>query len=122
MNSTAKREVALKLLEATGIWKSSYAPPGVRLLWRLGFDCPPPHLARFWSVFLVCALYFGIFMGLFMVAMSTFSGTNVPSSSTLLGASLAGICFGLFMATYYAMGRRKYRLPLWKDLHAIPET
>ncbi|TXT34551.1 MAG: ybaA [Comamonadaceae bacterium] len=91
MNTSTKREAALKLLSTTGIWKSNYAPPGVKLLWRLGIDCPPPHLARFWSVFFVCGLF-------------------------------AGLSFGFLMATYYAIGRKKHRLPLWKDIRASGET
>ncbi len=121
MNSSAKRDAALKLLEATDIWKSSYAPPGVRLLWRLGFDCPPPHLASFWSVFLVCAVYFGVVMGLFMLAVSVFAGTYAFSLIPF-GVGIAGLVFGILMATYYAIGRRKYKLPLWKDLSATAET
>jgi len=121
MNSTAKRDAALKLLEATGIWKSNYAPPGLRLLWRLGFDCPPPHLANFSSVFLVCSLYFGVSMGLFMAAVSVFSDAY-DLALVVPGAAVAGLCFGLIMATYYAVGRRKYQLPLWKDLSATAET
>lgn len=121
MNSTAKREAALKLLAATGIWKSNYAPPGVRFLWRLGFDCPPPHFAKFGSVFLVCSLYFGFSMGVCMSAVSVFWGVY-DLSRVPIGATAAGVLFGLFMAAYYAMGRRKYQLPLWKDLSATSET
>jgi polyferredoxin len=119
MNKVAKREAALKLLEATGIWKSNYAPSGLLLLWRLGFDCPPPHLARFWSVFLIYALYFGLSMGLLMLALSAFSDIL---SFTPLDAGVAGLFFGLFMAIYYAIGRRKYQLPLWKDLKVTAEA
>lgn len=106
-----------------GRWtrQSNYAPPGVQLLWRLGCDCPPPHLARFWSVFLVCALYSGVTMGAFMLAVSTFAEVY-DRSLVPMGAAVTGLGFGTLMATYYAMGRRKYRLPLWKDLSATAET
>jgi hypothetical protein len=115
MNTSAKREAALQLLSATGIWKSNYAPPGLRLLWRLGFDCPPPHLAGFWSVFFACGFYFGASMGLLLWAVASYSGYNI-FPSVPLRAAIAGLGFGLFMAAYYAWGRRKHKLPLWKDL------
>ncbi|MFZ6755548.1 DUF6404 family protein, partial [Undibacterium sp. Dicai25W] len=43
MNCSRKRGAALKLLESIGISRSNYAPPLVRLLWRVGIDIPPPH-------------------------------------------------------------------------------
>ncbi|WP_353961414.1 DUF6404 family protein [Rhodoferax lithotrophicus] len=39
-----------------------------------------------------------------------------------LDAGLAGLCFGFFMAIYYAIGRKKHQLPLWKDLSASAKT
>jgi hypothetical protein len=60
-------------------------------------------------------------MGLFMLASSLFTEiyafSNIP-----VGAGIAGLGFGLFMAIYYAMGRRKYKLALWKDLAASAES
>ena len=120
MNSTAKREAAMKLLEATGIWKSNYAPPGLRLLWRLGFDCPPPHLASFWSVFIFSTLYFGVCMGLSMLAISVFIESEIISMIPV-GAAVAGLVFGTIMATYFAIGRWTHQLPLWKDLGTSAE-
>ena len=121
MNTSTKREAALKLLSTTGIWKSNYAPPGVKLLWRLGIDCPPPHLARFWSVFFVCGLFFGLSLGLSMWVVALTSGIYALSWIPL-GAGVAGLSFGFLMATYYAIGRKKHRLPLWKDIRASGET
>ena len=40
MSARTKREAALKLLASTGMWRSSYVPPLLRLLWRLGLDVP----------------------------------------------------------------------------------
>jgi hypothetical protein len=119
MTKTAKREAALKLLEATGMSKSNYAPSGLLFLWRLGFDCPPPHLARFWSVFLVCAVYFGLSMSLLLWVLSAF--TDILSL-TPLDAGLAGLCLGFLMAIYYAIGRWKYQLQLWKDIQVNAES
>ncbi|MBR7778472.1 DUF6404 family protein [Undibacterium rugosum] len=115
MTSSTRREAALRLLETTGMRKSSYAPPGVLILWRLGIDCPPPHFARFWSLFALSGVYFGIFWGLFMWLFSTASKTPLLESLPL-AACFAGGLFGLGMAFYYAYGRKKYQLPLWNEL------
>ncbi len=115
MMTSTRREAALQLLEATGMRKSSYAPPGVLLLWRLGIDCPPPHFARFWSVLVLSGVYFGIFWGLLMWLFSTAS-KSLLFGSLPLAACFAGGFFGLGMAIYYAYGRKKYQLPLWEDV------
>lgn len=119
MMTSTRREAALQLLEATGMRKSSYAPPGVHLLWRLGIDCPPPHFARFWSVLVLSGVYFGIFWGLLMWLFMWLSSTASKSllfGSLPLAACFAGGFFGLGMAIYYAYGRKKYQLPLWEDV------
>lgn len=120
MTTSPKREAALKLLSTTDIWKANYAPFGIRLLWRLGFDCPPPHFAGFWSAFWSFGLYFGLSIGLFMWVFASYSGGS-DLRFVLFRAAVSGLGFGLFMAAYYAYGRRKYGLPLWKDLHVPTE-
>jgi cytosine/uracil/thiamine/allantoin permease len=35
----------------------------------------------------------------------------------LIAALGAGVLFGVFMASYYAYGRRKYGIPLWRDFN-----
>jgi hypothetical protein len=63
MSSNPKREAAIKILASTGIWRSSYAPPLLRLLWRLGFDAPPPHFVSFSAIALFSGSYFAITLG-----------------------------------------------------------
>lgn len=114
MKSIGKREAALKLLGETGILESNYAPPGVKLMWRFGIDCPPPHMAGFVGTALVAGLYFALAWGVFVALYLGMQGRlSVPV--VLLGASGAGLCFGVAMAAYYAFGRRKHGLPLWNE-------
>jgi nitric oxide reductase large subunit len=35
----------------------------------------------------------------------------------LVSASGAGVLFGIIMASYYAHGRRKYGIPLWRNFN-----
>lgn len=38
---------ALELLSNTGMARSHYAPPLIRLLWKAGVPVPPPHFQSF---------------------------------------------------------------------------
>ncbi|MBC3926873.1 DUF6404 family protein [Undibacterium sp. CY21W] len=115
MSTLSRRELALQILSKTGMQMSNYSPPAVRLLWRMGIDCPPPHFARFWPVFFISGVYFGVMLGLFMW-LATLYRPLFLLSSVPFGAVIAGCCFGFFMASYYAIGRRKYQLPRWEEI------
>ncbi len=114
MTTTTRRDAALALMANTGILKSNYYPPIVRLLWRLGFAMPLPHFVSFGRV----ALVSGVFFGAAWAVMMTLVVAPVPLSPmhSLLAALGGGAFFGLSMALYYAHGRRKHKLPLWRDL------
>ncbi len=115
MSNLDKRKMALKLLAETNIFSANYAPWGLKLLWRFGIDCPPPHFVKFSTLSLVYGLYFASFMALFMSVQSYFFSLHTALLIPL-SALLAGLAFGLMMATYYWLGRRKYQLPLWHQL------
>ncbi len=116
MDALQKREAALRLLETKGISHSNYAPPAARLLWRLGFDVPPPHFAGFGATALVAGSYFGVAWGLIMWLLF-WSHQHFSIAIGLIVALGAGVLFGVFMASYYAYGRRKYGIPLWRDFN-----
>ena len=104
MKTIEKREAAMKLLSATGIWPNYYAPPIVRLMWRLGLDVPPPHFGSFWGNAVVMGALFAILWGVFMWVALWSSQQHLPWPLALAGAGAAGIMFGLGMASYYAYG------------------
>jgi len=124
MNATAsthmtfdeKRAAALALLATTGIWRSNYAPPLLRLLWKLGIDVPPPHFVGFTWNFIVSALFFGVAWGLVMWAV-LWSRASMTLGTMVGTSALAGMLFGLCMASYYRFGARRHKIPLWKDFH-----
>ncbi|MDI7074987.1 DUF6404 family protein [Pseudomonas aeruginosa] len=51
------------------MWKSNYAPPLIRLMWRLGINIPPLPFAPFWQVFCVMTSSFSVGYGLWMYWM-----------------------------------------------------
>jgi len=116
MSVHGKRDAALKILASTGIWRSSYVPPLLRLLWRLGLDVPPPHFATFWNNVLYNGSLFAVFWGLLMWFIPWFREER-SLLRVLVLAGFMGVFFGLWMAAYYARGRRKYNLPSWKDFN-----
>lgn len=115
--SITKRDAALAIMAQTGIWESNYYPPIVRLLWRMGFAIPLPHFISFGRVALASGGFFGSAWGLLM----WFGFWRQPMSPivALVATLAAGAAFGLFLAAYYAYGRRQHKLPLW---HQLPGT
>ncbi len=73
-------------------------------------------MASFSGTALVAGLYFAAAWGLFMSLIVWSQGT-VSVTEALIASIGAGIFFGLSMASYYAFGRRKHNLPLWKDFN-----
>ena len=117
MKANARRQAALDLLSRTGIWPSNYAPPALHMLWALGLNIPPPHFASFAGSALFTGGVFGVIYGLLMWSVQwSPHGMSVSMAVTL--SAVAGILFGLCMASYYAYGRRKHNLPAWDQLEA----
>jgi Family of unknown function (DUF6404) len=117
MKNDAKRAAALKMLEATGMWRSNYAPPLFQIMWRMGADVPPPHFVGFAAITLLMGGFFGVLWGLFMWFV-LWSGSGASIGLAVFASSFAGLAFGLCMAAYYSYGRRKHKLPRWNELNA----
>ena len=115
MSFETQRVQALAILAKTGIWRSNYQPPAIRLLWWVGFEVPPPHFARFWSVVIAMGVWFGLAWGLIMWFL-VWSHQGMSPLFAAITAVVAGALFGFYMAAYYAYGRRKYKLPEWRSL------
>jgi len=117
MESNPRRTAALPLLSSTGMKRSNYEPPLLRLLWRLGVDARPPHFASFGVNALVSGIFFGSVWGISMW-LFLWRQQAAPVVVSLFSSFLAGLLFGIAMATHYVYGRRKYKLPSWHSLRA----
>ena len=117
MNIDPRRATALELLAKAGIRRSNYEPPFLRLFWKFGFNVPPPHFASFWSNVVFMGSFFGVLWGV-IVWMLVWSLEGETLGVVALAAVLAGTFIGLAMASYYAYGRRKHKLPSWQELGA----
>lgn len=111
MDIASKRTAALELLAKTGMRRSIYEPPLLRLLWKLGFDVPPPHFSSFARNFVFEGVYFGVTWG---VPWWLFTQFFLAGSIAIFWPACgAGLFFGFFMAAYYAYGARKHGITRW---------
>jgi hypothetical protein len=120
MRFEQKLTAALGLLASTGIWRSNYAPPLHRLLWRIGARVPPPHFLSFTANFVSAGVWFGVVWGLLMWFI-VWSHQGRSPNAAFVAALFAGLFFGLCMAAYYRYGARKHGIPLWRDFQASDE-
>lgn len=61
-----KKKKAIALMEDKKMWRSNYAPPILRLFWKMGGKMPPPPFAPFWLNTLFFAVWFGPLWGIVM--------------------------------------------------------
>jgi hypothetical protein len=113
----SRKAEALRLLGATGINAANYLPPAIRLLWRLGVEVPPPHFAPYGKSALVSGACFACGWGGVMYLLRyVVPGLSFSVHGLAIASLAVGVLFGLSMATYYAYGRRRNRLPRWEAL------
>lgn len=115
MTFQSRRTKALATLEATGMWRSHYEPPVLRVLWRFGLQIRPPHFLPFSQMLILASAWFGIFWGAAMWTL-VWSKNGLAGVSAIGLSCATGLLFGLTMALYYAYGRRQYQLPNWNSL------
>ena len=113
----ARRDLALRLLAASGIAQWRKTPPFFRLLWSCGIRIRPPHVASFLSNF----VFFGALVGVIWILLSlpyvwSRHGTNIMSM-VWPGAAVAGFS-GLVAAIDFWRAARKHKLPKWSELRA----
>ena len=119
MSFEHRKTRALELLSNTGMARSHYAPPLIRLLWKAGVQVAPPHFQSFLRTALGMGLWFGMFWGLIMWIFfwsRPDAATPLSPLAALVAACAAGSLFGIAMASVYARDRRKHQLPAWTAL------
>ena len=109
-----KLDQALDLLSTTGMWRSNYAPPLFRLLWRCNVRVAPPHFRSMRANAVTLGAYFGVVWTTAMWLI--FWRGTIPLAVALGSGALAGLLFGLSMGAYYQRGWRKHDLPDWESL------
>jgi Family of unknown function (DUF6404) len=119
MSFLRKRDAALAILAESGISKSSYRPPLLRIIWWMGIEIPPFPFAKLGTVIFYQAGSFCLIFGLFTYFLMP---VLIPSmrhdtiALILLRSLIAGSFYTLLILFYYMYIRRKYKLPKWSDL------
>lgn len=57
MTFEQKKARAIALMDSKKMWRSNYAPPLLRILWRLGIRLPPLPFMPFWQVAVLTGAY-----------------------------------------------------------------
>lgn len=108
-------EAATRELEMAGIGKSRAFPLWVRFCKAIGLNMRPPHYDGFIRSALSNGAAFAVFWGIGMYFLRW--SDHGPLVKDMLGVSLgAGILFGLCLAGFYKIDRRKHALSDWRSL------
>src|SRR5262249_49975063 len=122
MSHAARVEFMLRNLGRRGIRPTTAAPPFFRLLWKLGYEVPPPLFLGFGKNALLMGGTYGLVMaGAIYLFLLSFVTLAKPYSLLGLFAGflwfvlLFGIPFGLAMAAVVRWTARPLALPAWRD-------
>ncbi len=81
------------------MWRSNYAPPLLRILWRLGIRLPPLPFMPFWQVTLLMGGLWGISLGMCNVVYVL----RGPSGMVAGEAIIISITSGFFVRTAHGL-------------------
>lgn len=115
MTFEQKKERAIALMESKNMWKSSYAPPLIRGLWKLGLKIPPLPFMPFWQTTLITGIFFGPAWGLIMWFFS-WEHMEMSLSGAIFASFMAGILFGILMAAFHKWRKKSNKLPEWNEI------
>ena len=115
MHYDKKCKLVAKELASSGIRQSNSNPPLLKLLRKVGVKVVPPHYRSFFSNALSSGAYFGPVWGILMYFMLwRYQGLHLVGALT--SSCLAGLIFGICMASYYKYSARINKLTPWEDL------
>ncbi|MFT3670040.1 MAG: DUF6404 family protein [Pseudoxanthomonas sp.] len=106
---------ALEHLEATGMRRSTYAPPMFRLFWKMGVQVPPPHMNGFIANVVMIGVFFAVFWGLVMWLILWF-WQDRPFAMMATVSAVTGLLFGVITASSMAYQARQHDVPRWQTL------
>ncbi|OZO52157.1 hypothetical protein CG706_22265 [Escherichia coli] len=113
--SKRKKERAIAIMESKKMWSSNYAPPLLRLAWRMGVRIPPLPFAPFWQVALLMGVPFGTIWGLLMWVF-IWKDTEMLPIDAIVRSFYFDIFFGISMAIYHLWRKAANKLPDWNSL------
>ncbi|EOZ1776026.1 DUF6404 family protein [Escherichia coli] len=97
MTFEQKKARAIALMDSKKMWRSNYAPPLLRILWRLGIRLPPLPFMPFWLVTLLMGSLWGISWGCAMWFIY-WGPSGMVAGEAIIISITGGFLFGLCMA------------------------
>ncbi|HSG31875.1 MAG TPA: DUF6404 family protein [Thermodesulfobacteriota bacterium] len=110
MTHQEKVDHFVEKMKSNGVEKSETAPLLFRLIWKLGFQIPPPQFINIQIIGLV----WGLISGICLVLLSLVPAFGFAKLSLFKGI-LFGAFIGYFMALRHKDRYKKYGLPGWDD-------
>jgi len=115
MDNNIKRTAAINILVEKGIWPVNYVPLGLRMLWRIGINVPPPIFASFWWTF----IWQGALASL-IYSLVTWILPLLHQDKTIEGFAIRVGVFWLIVGIFAAFSnrrlRQKHNLPSWSEI------
>lgn len=115
MSFEDKKERAIAIMESKKMWSSNYAPPLLRLAWKMGIRIPPLPFAPFWQVALLMGIPIGSVWGILMWFF-TWKDGGMLAADAIARSIFADLCMGILMALYHWWRRVANSLPDWNSL------
>ncbi|WP_217557893.1 DUF6404 family protein [Vibrio metschnikovii] len=115
MDYETKLQLAHKELSDKGVRRSNYNPLFVKLLRKFGLCVPPPYYQVFFANVMFCLIFFAPFWGFFQWFL-VWNELGKPVLEAVYISLLAGVLFGLVMATFYYIRRKQLNLTDWSSL------
>jgi len=85
-----KKARAIALMDSKKMWRSNYAPPLLRILWRLGIRLPPLPFMPFWQVAVLTGGLWGTSWGCAMWFIYWGPSGMVAGEAIIRGLTLSG--------------------------------
>jgi len=105
----------IEKMKSLGVGTSRTSPLFFRLLWKLGFQIPPPLFINYKTRGLIIGIFSGI--GFELLHLVPLFGT--PRQFSIYTFIIEGLIFGSLlgysMAMWHKHQNEKYDLPDWKD-------
>ncbi|EKD0117897.1 hypothetical protein OQO66_004818, partial [Escherichia coli] len=100
MTFEQKKARAIALMDSKKMWRSNYAPPLLRILWRLGIRLPPLPFMPFWQVTVLTGGLWGISWGCAMWFIY-WGPSGMVAGEAIIISITGGVLSGLCMASFH---------------------
>ncbi|PHM60634.1 hypothetical protein Xsto_03791 [Xenorhabdus stockiae] len=119
MTFEQRKARAIAIMESKNMDRSYYAPPLLRLLWRMGFKTPPLPFISFWQITLFAGSFFEL--GFWVIKwlfgwLLDWQHEETSLIAVIVSSIVGGLFFGVFTAVNVRWTKTFHDLPDWDSL------